>query len=227
MATLPGFKRLPGRSERFLVVATGEEISRRKYDLIRRGLSNEELARINRATELKTQLARPARGRKSVLKAPDFIREEVVTERVAETAKKEILKKVEKEQKKISRANERLTAKKVHLPKFSGRLLKPGRKARRVPFNEYSEYAGYWADMKKSKIVFAYSLGIAAVDTRIGLERDAIVFPMRTFDRVLSEEQFESEMNEFLDSHAYLEFMHYFIHIAFAAEYYETKAKRK
>jgi hypothetical protein len=225
MATLPGFKRLPGRSERFLVVATGQEISRRKYDLIRRGLSNEDLARINKATELQNQLARPARGRKSVLKAPDFIKQEVVSERIAESTKKEILKKVEKQQKKIDRDNQRLTARQVKVPKFSGRLLKAGRKARRVPFNDYDEYVTFYGDMKKSKIVFAYSLGIAAVDTRIGRERDAIVFPMRTFDGLLSEDEFQSYMDAFLESHAYLEFMHYFIHIAFSAEYYERKAK--
>lgn len=225
MATLPGFQRLPGRSERFKVIATGEEISRRKYDLIRRGLSNEVLARINRDTQLETQLARPARGRKSVLKAPDFIREEVVTERKEIKKRTETLKKVEKEQKKIERNNNRLTAKKVKLPKFSGRLLKAGRKARRVPFNEYDEFVPFFEDMKKSGIVFAYSLGIAAVDTRIGLERDAIVFPMRAFDMFVTEEQFYSAMDEFLESHAYLEFMHYFIHIAYSREYYESKAK--
>lgn len=223
MATLPGFKRLPGRSERFLNEKTGETISRRKYDLLRRGISNETLAKINRTSEPKKQLARPARGRKSILKLPENIVDELAIERSEERARKERLKALEKERRKVDRNVEKLKNKKIKTPKFSGRLLKKGRKARRLPFEEYSQYSKYWDEMKKSGIVFAYSVGVSAVDTRIGYERDAIVFTLKTFSKKISEPDFNEAMINFLESKSYLEFLNYFIHIAFSESYYKSK----
>ena len=226
MATLPGFKRFPGRNERFLVIATGEEISRRKYDLIRRGISNEALARINKATELSEQLARPARGRKSVLKEPDFVKSVVIKSRIQEKAKREVLTKVAKAQKQIDRKIERARNKKISTPKFSGGLLKAGRKARRVLYSEYDDYLKLYADMKKSGIVFGYSVGALGVDTRTGEQRGAFLFPLKGFDSPIDPDEYAEVFSEWLESHAYIEYIADMLQISFEPKYYEAKAVR-
>lgn len=224
MATLPGFKYLGGKTQRYLNEITGESISRRQYDKLTGKLSYEALAKINKAKNFSEQLARPARGRNSLAKLTPEFRASVVEARLEKELELDAAKKQRKITGSIQNRINRATARKVRSPKFSPRLLKAGRQGRRLPFLSYSQYVTYFDDAKKSGIVFAYALGINAIDTRDAKEKSSTVFTLRSFDRPISEQDFMGAMNTFMLEKSYFAFLNYFIHFAFKKEYAKQKA---
>lgn len=226
MATLPGFKRLPGRSERFLVVATGQEISRRKYDLIRRGLSNEQLAKINAVAEPEEQLARPARGRTSVRKLAPEIKKDIVNVRKEFREKKKQIAAQEKEEAKLARRIETIKGKKVKVKKFTTAMLKAGHYGRRLAFNTHEDYETLYADAKKSGKVIFYGLGMDGYDERTGTHIPVTVFTMRAFDGLISRDDFYDAMNDYLESRPYYIFVSFFMHLAFSREFAEDRMRK-
>jgi hypothetical protein len=225
MATLSGYKRLAGRSERFLEIATGKEISRRAYDKIRRGISNEELAKINRKFYSTEHALRPARGRKSGFMYAPAVREDIAKARIEERERIEKEKKAEKERKKIERAIERQKNKKLKtIKRFNKNMLKPGTKARRFLFYTYEEYVDLYNQMKKSGVVLAYSLGVYGVNEQTGETMAAFVIPMRDFGkRPISEAHF-SELDEWAEEHSYFILLGYMIQAHFKKDFYESHA---
>jgi len=227
MATLPGYKRLPGRSERFVEIATGKEISRRQYDKLRRGISNEKLAEINKKFHATESFARPARGRASARKLAPEIRAEVVRARREAEEIKKAAERATRESRKIGRQIERIKSRKIRpLPKFSVSWLKPGHMAARRLFSDYGEYLRAFNEMRSSGKVFAYALGVYGVDTRTAAPMAAIVVPMRALDRPLSEKQFYEIMGDWVNEHSYFELVSYLLHVAFKREVYESRAIR-
>lgn len=221
---LPGFKRLPGRSERFINTVTGEEISRRKYDQIRRGLSNEQLRDINRATEPEKQLARPARGRSSAIKLAPEIRSDVVAARREAAQLKAERELIQKEKRKLQRKIETSKNKKVRRKKIRKQLLTPGHMGERISFNDYAELLEALSEAKKSGVVFAYGLGWHGIDERTGIYRDVTVMTMTAIGDKISEDEFEEQMQDSMETKSYLIFLNYWMHVAFSKKFAEEWA---
>lgn len=214
------------KSSRYINLVTGEEISRRQYVERRRKASgssfitNEQLAQHNREINRAAQLARPARKRKSVAKLSEAKKKEVITKRVKESLKKETREREQKAQRQVDRRVERAKTKKIKVKKFSKRLLKPGMMGARVAFNEYEDYLELRNDAEKSKVVFAYSLGLNGVDIRTGLASTPTIFRMQTVRTVIDRDTFMSEMEAFIENKSsYFLFLSYWIHFAFAREF--------
>lgn len=226
---LPGFERIPGtgKNERFRNTVTGAEYSRRKYDEIRRpGFTNETLARLNKVTAPVQAVLRPARGRTSALKTAGEFRESVAESRIAEQKRIEETKKLAREEADKFRRIERFKGRKVKVKKLTARLLRPGKLGTRIGFNDYDEYLALMDDLERmgDRKVVAYGLGFAAVDIRLGLERDVTVFPMHSIHDTFDEDEFDSEMETELDNRPYLQFLNYFMHVAFAVPFAKEKA---
>jgi hypothetical protein len=223
---LPGFRRLPGRSERFINEATGEEISRRKYDTIRRGLSNEQLRDINRAQNPEISLARPARGRTSAIKlAPEIRADIAAARREAEEQRKQREKQI-KETAKLQRKIESAKNKKVRRKKVRKQLLKPGQMGSRIAFNDYDEYTEALDEARKTGVVFAYGLGWHGIDERTGRTLDVTVFTLTSVRTTYDEDEFETAFEESQESKSYMIFLNYFMHIAFSKSFAEELAEK-
>lgn len=229
MATLlPGFKYLGGTARRYLNTATGEILSRRKYDETVRGrMSYEAIAKANKEKDELAQLARPARKRSSIQKLAPEIKAEIAKARQEDKRAREKLEKQLKEELKLNRLIERKKNKKVRTPKFSPRLLRPGTLSRRIPFSEYSQLVELFNGAKKSKVVFGYMVGIAGVDSRTGKELDAMLMPaLRGLDRVISEGDFDDSVEIFLNEKLYFIPLHFFVHFSFTREYAKKVAQK-
>lgn len=224
MATLPGFKYLGGTSQSYLEIATGKILPRRQYDKLKGKLSYEAIAKINKAQDFAAQLARPARGRTSLKNLTPEFRESVIAARLEKEQALEEAKKQKKTSANLQRTIDRATKRKVHSPKFSPRLLKAGRMGRRLPFLTYVQYLTYFNDAKKSGVVFAYSLGIHAIDTRDGREKSVTVYNLRAFDKPIPEAEFKASMQTTMLEKSYFAFLNYYIHLAFKKEYAKKKA---
>jgi len=239
MATLPSllstFARVKGsgKTERFVNLVSGEQISRRQYDKIRRAsqgsniLSNEALAKINKAIEPDEQLARPARGRTSARKLAPVIKADVIKARKELQAQQEETAKSIKEQRLIDRRIEAMKRKKVRVKKFSGRLLKPGRQAVRIAFNTWEEYVELYEAAEQSGIVFSYGMGIQGYDANLGVPRDATIFRMDAFSGLIDEDTFYSEMEGFIETHSYFIALNYYMHIHYSAAFVKKRATQK
>lgn len=225
---LPGFQRVKstGNNERFINTETGIEISRRAYDKIRRGLSNEQLRDINAEIEPEKQLARPARGRSSALKAPAEVRRDIVAARKEEQTQRKRREAELKEQQKITNKIEREKARKVKRKVIRKQLLVPGRMGARISFNDYSEYLDAVKEAKKSGVVFSYSLGWHGVDERTGLTRDVTVFTGASVNLIRGEDEFDAEFEASIEEKSYMIFLNYWMHVAFSKSFAEEWAKR-
>lgn len=211
---------------------TGEILSRHAYAKIKHaGLSSHQLAKLNAVTDKAAQIARPARGRSSIQKlAPEYKKTVAELRIEAEQKKKEKAAKAKKADKAHKKIEQLLGKQIVKVPKFSGRLLKPGNKARRVPFNDYEEYVTLRNDAKKSGLVFSYFVGIEGIDTRSEKADPKLisitVFPGTHIGSVIDEETFNDEIQTVLEDKAsYFLLLHYWIHFSFTEAYYTKKAK--
>lgn len=223
------WKLLPG-AKRAVNIETGENISRRQYDKIRRGtdLSNEKLAQLNRVTNPQLSELRPARGRKSALKASPTEQALIAEARQEDRQRRKELAAEEKKRK----ADERELARRLNRPKRKLRkvtagLLKPGHKAARIPFDTYEEYLQLFDQAKRGGKVIFYGLGVQGHHENTGAELDITVFTMRTLDRPVSEDDFDGAMFDVLENYAYFVFENYWMHLAFKREVYEARAKFK
>ncbi len=57
-SSLPGISRVPGPKREYYVESTGQTISKRSYDTLRRGVTNEAFARERRLTGIKNPMER-------------------------------------------------------------------------------------------------------------------------------------------------------------------------
>lgn len=229
MALIPGWRRVvgSGRAERYENAATGEIVSRRQYDKIRRpGFTNESLAELNRAVEPIRAAERPARGKASLKKLPQEIRESEAARRVLDEERRRKREKEIAAQKATQRKVEQTKGKKVHTPKrITGALLVPGSLGRTIEFvGGHAEYLELYEQAKKTGKIFSYSIGVDGVDIRTGKRYRATVFTQRGFDRPIGKKTFDDEIRAFLESKSsYFLFTNYAMHLAFSIEY----AKRK
>lgn len=205
---------------RYLNTITGEEISRRQYIKLQKGMSPEKLAERERRRDIDKALARPARGRTKTNNAD-----------VIKTRRTEYERQLQEKNLKAVKRAAKSSAKKIRLKKIRKQLLKAGKRAARIPFQSYGDYL----DLRKQaneiklssgrRLITSMGIGIVGRDERTGDEMAATIFPMHSPRVLYDEEHFYGEVNAFLDDHSYFIFSHFFLHLHFDTYYAEEKAR--
>jgi hypothetical protein len=230
---LPGYRGLGDSARRVVNEATGEILSRRQYaQRVKRGgaLTNEQLAKLNKAQAPIESISRPTKGRSSIQKLAPEVKEEIAKARIESVEQKKRREAREKEEKRFEKKLEKLkeeASKRIKVPRVTLSLLRPGTKGRRIAFNDYSDYLQIIEDSRKSGHVLAVGLGAEGVDSRDeGLRKIAFtVFPMRPVREIIPEKEFYSAFTSEIQSRSYFVFLRYWAHLAFKRESYEKRAK--
>jgi len=216
-----------GKTERFINLITGKEVSRRTRDAAVRGISNEKLAIANKAISEAEQLARPARGRTSARKLAPVIKADVVKARKEEKERKAKKAAAEKEQRGIERKIERAKTKRVKTPKISKRLLKPGKISRTVDFDDPYKLDGILEEVRATPEIFAYYLGFDAVHEKSGRRVDITLYTREAANNIITGEEFAQAVDDYLAEHRYLIVSSYWIRLVFYEKYASKLAKDK
>jgi hypothetical protein len=237
---LPGYTRLPGKAAR-IITPENEEISQRQYRKIvreksgltpfvdgKKVISNEALAKFNRTINFENQLARPARGRTGLSKLTEAQREKEKEKRKAAKIKKEIAEREAKENaavvRKLNRKIKAAGNKKAK--KFSINSLKAGRLAYQLDFYTYAEFKSIIKDAQKSGKVPYFALGIRGVDERDGKTLTATLTGLMDIKYNFTESRLDEETDDFIENHAYMLFLNWFVHLSFSKDYALRKAER-
>ena len=229
MATLTqaDFERVPGPARAYRNKKTGKVISRRQYQNLS-GVSFEAKAKANREKDAAAQLARPAKGRSSVRKLSKEMQADIVKARQEAKESKAAAERARKEETKRLRKVEQMKKKKIHRKKIRPQLLRSGNMGERIAFETYEDYLEAIDEAKRSGVVFAYGLGWSGVDSRDLRELDVTVLRLTALSSVLGEEEFDEIMEESQLEKPYMDFLHYWMHVAFKREYADKrKAKRR
>lgn len=221
------FTALKGSARRYLDNVTGKEVSRRQYqEYMRGGTTNEQLAAINRAQNPIIAAARPAKGRKSALRASPQEREIIAQARIEDKLRREVIKQEAKKQREIEKLLAKRGAKKPKRRKrITLSLLQPGRIGRRIEFYTYQDYVEMFAEAKSGGKVKFYGLGMQGYHENTGQELDITVFTMRTFTRPLPEDEFNAHMEEEMENRTYFVFTNYWMHLAFDKQFFKPKKR--
>lgn len=222
------YRPLGGTSRRYLVVATGEEISRREFLKRTRGVSFEQIVAQNKATNLEATLARPARGRKSVTKlAPEEQSVIIEARKEAEQRKREIAAQ-KKAEKAVEKKVQALAKKSVRQKKVTKQLLKTGRLGARIAIGSYDGYLQALKEARAIGVVIAYSIGVVMANSETGDERDATIFSLRDVSDEIDMPEFMRETREFLESRTYkATFVHWFMHLAYSKKYAQERVRKR
>lgn len=235
MAKTSDFYPLRNKERQYKHKTTGEIISRRQWQKIKRGgMSNEKFAELNRVTNEKLQVLQPARGRKSALKKTDTEKEMIAEARIEDRQRREQIAISEREARLLERRIKKAQAKRVRAKAIRPQLLKAGNMGARISLNDYNDYLKAFEQGKNATVrlkngariplVFSYGLGMVGVNENTGQDLGITVFTMRTFDRPIAMDEFYDEMEATLAERAYFVFSHYFMHVAFSKAYANEKA---
>jgi hypothetical protein len=229
---LPGYIGLGDTARRVLNTETGEILSRRQYaQKVKRGglLTNEELAKLNKAHEPLESISRPTKGRSSLQKLAPEIKKELAQTRIESIKEKKEKEAQEKKKKLAERKLEQLKSREVvKVPKkITLGTLKPGSKGRRIPFNTYEDYLKIRREAEKSGHVLAIGLGAEGIDPREEIPRmiSFTVFPMRPVHETIKEDEFNDDFSTETENRSYFVFLHFWAHLAFRRQSYEKRAK--
>lgn len=227
---IPGFKPLGGKSRNYVNEKTGEILSRRQFDKLR-DIFYEKKAAENKAKDQLEQLARPAKGRKSVRKVTPAFKKSIVEARAEKQAEEIAAEKARKDMAAKVRMVQRRAAKRIHVKKIRDQLLEAGRVGARIPFNTFAEYVDLWKQIQKmGEKIFAYSLGITYIVTEerseVGQERDVTVFTLMVAKDFIDEEEFDEAMRADMQERTYLKFAHFWMHLKFGNKFAQAKATR-
>lgn len=222
------FTSLPGSARRYLDNITGKEVSRRTYqEYMRAGMTNEQLASINARENPLLAAARPAKGRKSILKLSQLERETIAQARIEDKIRRAEIAAENKAQKEAEKLlAKRANKKKKPRIKITNRLLKAGKMGRRVPFDSYDDYVLMFNEAKALGTIAFYGLGADGYHENTGKAVSITVFPLRTFTKPVSRKEFNEEMDNEIGERTYFIFDNYFMHLAFKKEYAVAKAKK-
>lgn len=222
------FISLKDKGRNYLDTLTGETVSRRQRDKALRSvfsekpISNEASAKFNLQTNPELALARPARGRKSVLKASQTEREMIVAARIEDKERKAELAKKEQQERALQRALFRSANKSVKVKHVTKRSLKPGSKGARFSFNTYNEYLRLKQEAQSIGVVLSYSLGMVGYHSETNQAHGVTVFTMESIkNKPIPEERFYERFDEERKARTYFVFQHYFMHVAYKKEFYE------
>lgn len=217
---------------RYINDITQAVISQRQYYKLKRGgLNNEQLAKLNRQVDETAQLIRPARGRSSLLKIVPDLAKDIAAARKEEKQRKESEKILQKELARSERKIDQIKNRKYRKRNITNQMLRPGRMGVRIRIEDYSDYVRLFDQAKKNGNIFAYALGWYGVDTRPGIpaskiEKSITVFTLHVFDRPHTEKKWNMEFSNSIESHAYVEFVGFWMHLKFASEYASKLAEK-
>jgi hypothetical protein len=220
-----------GKSKRYVNEQTGEIVSRRQFDKIRREkelgekTTNEKLAELSKQIDPLKQAARPARGRTSIQKLEPKTREDIARSRVENAKALEEADKRRKEEKAVQKRIEFAKRRHIKVKKITARLLRPGHMSANVEFNDYEDYLDLFEQAKKSGKIFSYGIRLIGVDARDGLIKTPTVFRMRAFDIPIDEDEFIDTINDFVESKGYFVLIGLSMHLAFTKSFSEQHAK--
>lgn len=217
MAFIP----LGGKSRRYLDTETGKELSRRQYQNSVKGISFEAKAKANKAADLGKALARPARGRTKASTQTE-IENRLEAARIQATTKNynRLANKAARE------------AKSVKVKTIRPQLLKTGHRAERIPFSTYAQYEALLKQANTVKapngkrLITSYGMGIVGYDERTGKELTATLITLQSPRVKMSEEEFDEETENFIESHSYFIYSHHYLHLHFDTEYAESRLKK-
>lgn len=221
--TIPGWEYLGGKTRRYKNTLTGQEISRRQYDQMVNPTTYEKKAAHNKAINLEKAVLRPARGRKSYVKSQDWIQKEIAAQRIEAAEKKKAASAAAKKERELTRTVQRKKTKTVKTRKVAKRYLPKGKLGWRIPFADYDQYVKLLEDARATGVVHIYGLGFTGVDVRLGVEKSVTVFRMRSISMVESEDEFYETMQDAQNEYSYLEFMHYYIHLAIDKDFVASR----
>lgn len=221
--------RVPGSARRFKNQKTGVEVSRHQFDKMRFGLTHRQKAKKAFLADPKTAVLRPAKGRKSALKAPTDLKEAIATARLD---KKEEAKRIKEEEKTLKALNKKIESalnKKVPESKITKQSLKTGHMGVRKPFKDYQDFLRLLNDARKLGVIFSYSLGWRGVSERpesAGEYLDVSVFTQQHISKTISEDDFNTEFQVSFLEKSYMSFKNFFMHFAFKKEYAQERIKK-
>lgn len=212
---------LGGKTRRYLNTETGEEISRRQFDKLTKGVNYEKKAKANKIANLEEALARPARGRTKAVTTTEK------KTRVESFQKKEEIKRTTRLEKLAAQKASKAKPKKIR-----PQLLKTGHYAERIKFTSWQEFEDLRRQMQSQiapngkRLITAYGIGIVGYDERTGQQLGATILPMRTPNTKLTENQLQDITDDFLENHTYFIFSYYFLHLRFNYEYAQNRLKK-
>jgi len=231
-ALLPGYERLPGKSERVLNKVTGEVISDRQYKKLAREFSptspitstgkkitsNEALAKFNREAAPEVAAARPARGRTSLRKAPVQLQQERARALRELARQAEERKRVDKERREVERKVERAKKKKVRQRNVSPAGFKKDkrtgerRRAAQYDFTSYDEMVELHEQAQEIRSIRFWGVGIRGVDERTGNHLDAWLWGLSDIRLELDEDELDELTEDFLEAKPYFVFTSWYAH---------------
>lgn len=229
---LPGFKRLPGGAEKVQNLITGEIISDRQYKKLSRlanplsplgpngakVVSNEALAKFNRQVSPKEAIARPARGRASLRKSDEALREELIQKRLDEAAKVKREKEAESARSKIAKRVEAAKKKKIKSRKVTTAGFKKNKRtgirnlAAQYQFTDEDELQELYGEAKRIRGIKYWGIGISGVDERSAQRLDAWLWGLADFSYDPEDIDLEGLTEDFLERKPYFIFTNWYVH---------------
>lgn len=231
---LPGFKRIAGGAERVMNLITGESISDRAYKRLAREasgntplgpngakiVSNEALARFNRAVDAKAAIARPARGRASLRKSDEALRDELIQARLEKAAKLKRDKAEENARLQVVRRVEAAKKKKIKSRKVTTQGFKKDkrtgerRRAAQYDFTSEDELQDLYDEASRISSIKYWGVGIRGVDERTGKHLDAWLDGLFAFDYEPDDIDLEELTSDFQERKPYFVFLSWYVHFA-------------
>ncbi len=222
----PGFRKLSGRSERYLDLSTGQELSRRQYDklyglLKQRGFTSyERQAKANEEIEIQKHLSRPARNRPSLQTA----------QKQSGKSPQEIIENrmMGRDLSKLKKIIQGAENRKVRLPKsLSNRNFKPGKKGRhfrtRLDFDAMADFIETASNFKNAAV---YSYGIEFYDTRKKHRGAVTLVPLRDFSVPFDDSDWD-DILDWIADHDYVQLLFGMVYVGLNIETYEKLARKK
>lgn len=198
---------------------TGEEISRRQYQNLVKGISFEAKAKKNKEESLAQSLARPARGRTKAA-----TQQEIEGRLEAAATRAELQNRARLERKAAQKGKPK------RVKTIRPQLLRTGHLGERIDFYTYEDYEELIKQANRQtvggkRLITAYGVGIMGIDERTGAELGATLFTLRSPRMKIDEDELEAATEDFIFDHPYFIFTNYFMHLAFNRDYAEGRAK--
>lgn len=180
-----------GKSRNFVNKKTGEVISRRQYDkhygAIRAFGSYEEKAKHFKDIQGGAQLLKPARGRKSKIKALGEERERAIQDRRKLQQQIAADRKIQRASRRHPKPPQRITR----------RSFKPNHRTRayELPIN-YDAVVSTINAGRRSGLVFGYLVGVNLIDMRDGSPRTYTYGTLRHINKAFTQGDYEKMLDE-------------------------------
>lgn len=225
---IKGFAPVKGsKGQRIFDTINNKEISRRQYEKVKYGgISKEEVAKLNRLTNIDLALSRPTRGRSDIRNLTPEVKNSALEVRKLNEKQKEKKRLELKREKDLARRIKRAESKKVKTIRINEKTLKPGSYGKRVFFDNYESYKKAQKQMETmGDKIFVYSMGLILIDERDGEMLSLTMFKMLPPTEIISEDDLNNQTEAWLEEKAYARFISWFIQIGFSVKFADKWAR--